>query len=279
MGRYADPLAVEFRRTPACAPASGRSTWAAGPAPSPRSSCTGWAPTRCRPSTRPSRSSRPPGPGSPGWTCAPGSRRTLPFDDDSVDLALAQLVVHFMATRWPGSSEMRRVTRPGGRGRRLRLGPRRRQRSARHVLAGGPRPRPGRSRRGRACPARAPATSSSSPRAAGSTDVEDTRLTVEVVFASYDDWWAPYTLGVGPAGSYVAGLDDAAPRRAARALRSRCCPRRRSRWPPPRGPSGHAPDEDPRLVPCPSPASSSPAPSRCTPAGRPTRRTSRSTPR
>ena len=55
-------------------------------------------------------------------------------------------------------------------------------------------------------------------RAAGLGDVEDTRLTVEVAFASYDDWWAPYTLGVGPAGTYVAGLD--APHRAA--LRERC---------------------------------------------------------
>jgi hypothetical protein len=55
-------------------------------------------------------------------------------------------------------------------------------------------------------------------RAADLGHVEDTRLTVEVAFTSYDDWWEPYTFGVGPAGSYVAGLS-----RAQRdALRDRC---------------------------------------------------------
>jgi ubiquinone/menaquinone biosynthesis C-methylase UbiE len=38
----------------------------------------------------------------------------LPFPDDSFDLALAQLVVHFMADPVSGLSEMARVTRPGG---------------------------------------------------------------------------------------------------------------------------------------------------------------------
>jgi hypothetical protein len=31
-----------------------------------------------------------------------------------------------------------------------------------------------------------------------------------VPFASHDEWWEPYTLGIGPAGAYVAALDDAA---------------------------------------------------------------------
>ena len=32
-------------------------------------------------------------------------------------------------------------------------------------------------------------------------------LTVRVGFTGFDDWWEPFTLGVGPAGNYVAGLD------------------------------------------------------------------------
>jgi len=35
---------------------------------------------------------------------------------------------------------------------------------------------------------------------------------------SFDDWWEPYTLGVGPAGAFVASLDDG--QRAE--LRERC---------------------------------------------------------
>jgi hypothetical protein len=50
------------------------------------------------------------------------------------------------------------------------------------------------------------------------SDVEESRLTVGVDYPSFEEWWTPYTLGVGPAGAYVAGLDDA--RRET--LRQRC---------------------------------------------------------
>ena len=43
-----------------------------------------------------------------------GTAESLPFDDDSVDAALAQLVVHFMTDPVAGLREMARVTRPGG---------------------------------------------------------------------------------------------------------------------------------------------------------------------
>jgi len=43
--------------------------------------------------------------------------------------------------------------------------------------------------------------------AAGLDDIDDTDLAVRVEYASFDDWWEPFTLGVGPAGAYVAGLD------------------------------------------------------------------------
>jgi hypothetical protein len=39
-----------------------------------------------------------------------------------------------------------------------------------------------------------------------------------VPFATFDDWWEPYTLGVGPAGGYVGSLDGA----ARDAVRARC---------------------------------------------------------
>ncbi len=43
-------------------------------------------------------------------------------------------------------------------------------------------------------------------------------LTVRVRHASFDDWWEPFTLGVGPAGAYLASL---APGRRA-VLREHC---------------------------------------------------------
>ncbi len=42
--------------------------------------------------------------------------------------------------------------------------------------------------------------------------------TVRVMHPSFEDWWEPYTFGVGPAGDHVAALDDA----AREALRQRC---------------------------------------------------------
>jgi hypothetical protein len=54
--------------------------------------------------------------------------------------------------------------------------------------------------------------------AAGLLEVDETELQVTRSFDGFDDWWEPYTHGVGPAGSYVSGLDEAG--RAA--LRERC---------------------------------------------------------
>ena len=54
--------------------------------------------------------------------------------------------------------------------------------------------------------------------AAGLHDVNDTELAVRVEYASFDDWWGPFTLGVGPAGAYAAGLDPARRERASMSL-------------------------------------------------------------
>jgi hypothetical protein len=54
--------------------------------------------------------------------------------------------------------------------------------------------------------------------AAGLQHIESTVLTVRVGFASFNEWWEPFTLGVGPAGAYVAQLE--ATRRDR--LRARC---------------------------------------------------------
>lgn len=58
---------------------------------------------------------------------------------------------------------------------------------------------------------------------AGLAQVAETALTANVEHPSFDEWWEPFTGGVGPAGAYVAGLD---PERQG-ALRERC----RSRLP------------------------------------------------
>jgi hypothetical protein len=38
--------------------------------------------------------------------------------------------------------------------------------------------------------------------------VEEGSIAVEVVHPTFEEWWEPYTYGVGPAGDYVQRLDD-----------------------------------------------------------------------
>jgi SAM-dependent methyltransferase len=153
----------------------------------------------------------------PGVEVRQSAAEQLPFPDGTFDAALAQLVVHFMADPVHGLREMRRVTRPGGTvaacvwdhagGR----GPLAAFWSAVRELD--------------------PAADDESGLAgvreghlaelfsqAGLDRTSVTALTVRVRHASFDDWWQPFTLGVGPAGVYVASL---APDRRA-ALREQC---------------------------------------------------------
>ena len=42
-------------------------------------------------------------------------------------------------------------------------------------------------------------------RSAGLRDVSEEVIDVTTPFAGFDAWWEPFTLGVGPAGSYLVG--------------------------------------------------------------------------
>ena len=147
----------------------------------------------------------------------PGVAEQLPFDDDSFDAALAQLVVHFMDDPVAGLREMRRVTRPGGVVAACVWD---------HAGDGGPLSLFWRAVHESDPDARGEAGLAGAREghlveladAAGLRAVESARLTVAVPYETFDEWWETFTLGVGPAGAYVTGLD--APARTA--LRSRC---------------------------------------------------------
>jgi SAM-dependent methyltransferase len=153
----------------------------------------------------------------PGLDVRHGVAEELPFPDDGFDLALAQLVVHFMSDPVAGLREMARVTRPGGAVLACVWD---------HAGSSGPL-----SLFWRAVQEVDPAAPTEAHlagargghlaelcEAAGLRAVESTSLTVRVSFPTFADWWGPYTLGVGPAGGYVAGLDD----RARDRLQARC---------------------------------------------------------
>jgi SAM-dependent methyltransferase len=144
----------------------------------------------------------------PGVDVRQAAAERLPFPAGTFDATLAQLVVHFMADPVLGLQEMSRVTRPGGvvaacvwdhAGGR---GPLAVFWAAVHELD--------------------PAADDESDRAgaregdlarlfaqAGLSEIRSTTLTVRARYASFDQWWEPFTLGVGPAGAYVASLSPA----------------------------------------------------------------------
>jgi SAM-dependent methyltransferase len=143
----------------------------------------------------------------PGVSVQRAAAEDLPFEDEAFDAALAQLVVHFMADPVAGLRELARVTRKdgvvaacvwdhaGGQGplslfweAARQLDPDVEDESA---LAG--------AREGHLAELF---------RAAGLREVEESVLSVSVEHQSFEEWWEPFELGVGPAGAFVAGLDE-----------------------------------------------------------------------
>jgi SAM-dependent methyltransferase len=144
----------------------------------------------------------------------------LPFDDDAFDAALAQLVVHFMNDPKAGVGEMARVTRPGGAvavcvwdhaGGRGPLSP---------FWAAVSEVDPG-ARDEALLVGSAGGQLEDLLGSCGLDDVVGGEVTATRSYTSFQDWWEPYTLGVGPAGDYVRSLDDATRDRVIAACRTR----------------------------------------------------------
>jgi SAM-dependent methyltransferase len=145
------------------------------------------------------------------------SAEELPFKDREFDAALAQLVVHFMADPGAGLREMARVTREdgvvaacvwdhaGGRGPLSLF-----WRAARELD-------PDVDDESRRAGARE-GHLGQLLREAGLHEIEEDALSVSVEHPSFEHWWEPFTLGVGPAGGFTTGLDE----KLRAELRDRC---------------------------------------------------------
>ena len=132
----------------------------------------------------------------PGVDVRRAAAEKLPFGDDEFDVALAQLVVHFMSDPVAGLREMARVTGPGGvvaasvwdlAGGRSPLTLF--WKAARQVDPGAKdeseRPGAGKGRLVELF------------RAAGLREVEESELSVPVEHASFDEWWEPFDTDYG----------------------------------------------------------------------------------
>ena len=154
----------------------------------------------------------------PGIDVRLGTAEEMPYETADFDAALAQLVVHFMTDPVVAVRQMARVTRRGGvvaacvwDGPTGALAP---FWDAVHVIDP---------------EAEDEALLSGAHGghltelfgAAGLRDVEEDSISVDVVHPTFEEWWEPYTYGVGPAGDYVQRLDDDATARLGSVARER----------------------------------------------------------
>jgi ubiquinone/menaquinone biosynthesis C-methylase UbiE len=155
----------------------------------------------------------------PGVDARVSSAESLPFDDDTFGAAYAQLVVHFMADPVAGLAEMSRVVRPGGTvaacvwdfGEGSPIGPFWDIARELDPSVPGEMARPG----------TRPGQLARFAQQAALPDVVDGVVEVTVPMATFEDWWEPFTLNVGPAGDYVASLSPGARERLREACRDR----------------------------------------------------------
>ncbi|MFT3816727.1 MAG: methyltransferase domain-containing protein [Rubrivivax sp.] len=136
-----------------------------------------------------------------------GDAQALQFADSSFDQTMSLLVINFIADHVKAIGEMRRVTRPGGlvsacvwdydAGMQMlrifwdevvALDPAMASRDERNMKLTLERQLRGLWTQ------------------AGFDAVSEQPLSIEQTFASFDDYWAPFLAGVGPAGAYVAAL-------------------------------------------------------------------------
>lgn len=137
-----------------------------------------------------------------------GRAEELPFDDDSFDLALAQLVMHFVTDADRSAAELQRVVRPGGtvavnvwdfEGGMQML---------RHFWDAAVSLDPDAPdelhtmRFGRA------GELADLLAGVGLKDVAEVELRVEAGYAGFDDLWSTLTLAIGPAGVHLASLPE-----------------------------------------------------------------------
>jgi ubiquinone/menaquinone biosynthesis C-methylase UbiE len=206
MGRFSEPLAAEFAE--ACGVRPGQRVLDVGCGPG---ALTAELVRRLGPDAVTAIDPSPPfveaaAARFPRVDIRTGAAEDLPFPDAHFDAALAQLVVHFMADPVQGLREMRRVTRPGGTvgacvwdfgegGSPLSVF----WRAAREVDPAAP------DESGRAGTQEGQLADLA--RRAGLRAIDPGTVAVTVEFATFDEWWEPFGLGVGPVGSYIRGLD------------------------------------------------------------------------
>ncbi|HEX8066481.1 MAG TPA: methyltransferase domain-containing protein [Thermoleophilaceae bacterium] len=148
----------------------------------------------------------------PGADVRVATAERIPFDDDSFDATLSQLVVNFLPDAAAGAAEMRRVTRPGGTvcacvwdyadGMTL-------LRAFWDAAVALDPERAAPLDEGRRMPHCRPGELERLWVEAGLLEVTVGPVVAVAAYDGFEDLWEPLPLGVGPSGAYCAALSEA----------------------------------------------------------------------
>jgi SAM-dependent methyltransferase len=140
---------------------------------------------------------------------APAER--LPHDDATFDSTLSQLVVNFLADAPAGVAEMRRVTKAGGTlaacvwdyGSGMTM-----LRTFWDAARAIDPERAAQLDEGARMSYRDPDSLAALWADGGLAGVSTTDIVVSTAYSGFEEFWEPFTTGVGPAGAYCTSLDD-----------------------------------------------------------------------
>lgn len=148
--------------------------------------------------------------GDPRASFVVGSAEALPLDAGTVDVAVAGLVLNFVADLPAALGELRRVVVAGGTAGGFvwdyadRMEMLRRFWDAAVALDAAA----SRLAEGTRFPICAAAPLRAAFTAAGFEDVDTRAIEIPLRFVDFDDYWSPFLTGVGPAPGYTVALDD-----------------------------------------------------------------------
>lgn len=136
-----------------------------------------------------------------------GRAEQLPYDDDRFDVAVSQLVFHFVTEPATAAGELRRVVRPGGTVAVCVWDAEQEMDMLRHFWDAAltvDTDAPGEAhllRFGR------PGELTALLDSAGLEEVVETTIAVASTYSGFDELWSGFLAGIGPAGSYCTALD------------------------------------------------------------------------
>lgn len=144
----------------------------------------------------------------PGVDVRLGRAEAVPFSESCVDVGLSQLVLHFMSDPSGAVAELRRVVRPGGTIAACVWDFEKEMEMLRHFWDAALSVDAAAPDEARFLKFGREGDISELFTRSGLEDVVESTLLVEVGYEDFDELWAGFMAGIGPAGSYCLALGD-----------------------------------------------------------------------